>query len=135
VPLHQQFHRLAGRTASLVLDLKHVQKRRQHPKGRAILRYQQGIPFHKPELMARRCRSKVTAVINRALPSPGSSRFGTAGIAGIGPEISALEADALVWGPSPAFVFRTSAVLGVRPTRLHLRDILSFSLFLLSCSY
>src|SRR5277367_5357030 len=91
VPVRQQLHRLARRAAALVLDLEHVQQRRQHPKRRAILRYQQGIQLHKSELMARRCSSKVTAVINRSLPGEADSQFGTGATTEKTSEISALE--------------------------------------------
>lgn len=43
---------MGGRVASLVLDLEHVQKSPQDPQGRSILRHQQGIQLHKPELIA-----------------------------------------------------------------------------------
>src|ERR1700680_246972 len=97
VALHQQLHRLAGRVASLLLDLEQVQERSQYPKGRAILRYQQGIEFHKPELMALGCGSKVTAVINRSLPSEASSRIGTADRVNINCEISPWGVSSLKW--------------------------------------
>src|SRR5271156_1095925 len=91
VAMHQQLDRLARRVASLLLDLQDVQKRPQHPQRRAILRHQQGIQFHKPELMTRRCLSKVTAVINRSLPSEASSRFGTALIVQTASKIRSLD--------------------------------------------
>src|ERR1700690_1148544 len=77
VALYKQLHSLGGREAGLVLDFKHVENRRQNPQRRAILRNQQGIQLHTPELMAHGCGSKVTAVINRSLPATLHSRIGT----------------------------------------------------------